>query len=120
MKRFAQVFLAVSAACALSFPAKSADKSDERFFNALAVNHSATCLLEVANFKMKYVYPFATTGLKVQGLTWDDFREFTKSPNWDSDAAWLWRQKGGRKGCESSIMFFTELMEEKGISDYRE
>ena len=117
MNKRLHVFLAATAFLSLSLPARSMDEN--RLFDALSINHTAVCLVNYGKFDMKYVSPFIKKSLQLKGMTWDDYEEATKSPSWSEDKKWLWRQKGGVKGCERAIQFFTELLEENGYKNYR-
>ena len=117
MRKHLHVLVALSTLGSLSLPAKGMDEN--RLFDALSIDHTATCLLNYGKFDIKYVSPFIKKSLQMKGMTWDDYEEATQSPSWSTDRKWLWSQKGGVKGCERPVQFFTELMRENGYTNYR-
>ena len=110
MRRVYSVILSLTATSVIAVPAYGIEKGTQKYFDALKLHHTATCLVEYGKFDMGYVGSFLKQSREMMGITMAEYKQVIQQPNWNSDVEWLWKRKGEVSGCDSINLFFSRMI----------
>ena len=120
MRRVYFAILSLTATSHICAPAYGIEQGTEKYFDALKLHHTATCLVEYGKFEMRYVGSFLKKSREMMGITMAEYKQVIQQPSWKEDVAWLWKRKGEASGCDSINLFFSRMIRSQQERDVNE